>query len=98
MTPLQKILYSLVPMAQMPGCTGLALDGMAKDCIEMLGAEPAFLGYNKFPNTLCVSINETVVHGVPTNKPFEEGDIVSLDLGLKMDGQYDDGALTIVIG
>jgi methionyl aminopeptidase len=97
-SPLQKILHSLIPMAQTPGCTGLDLDGMAKNCIEILGAEPAFLGFNNFPNVLCVSINETVVHGVPTNKPFEDGDIVSLDLGLKMNGEYDDGALTIVVG
>jgi methionyl aminopeptidase len=95
---LQTIISKLAAMTAHPGITGLDLDAFAKAAIEEAGAQPAFLGFNGFPNTLCVSLNETVVHGVPNNKPFEDGDVVKLDLGLVKDGQFDDGATTVIIG
>ncbi len=97
MTPLQTILNLLADEVRV-GQTGLQLDKYAGYHIDKVYAKPAFLGYNKFPNGLCVSLNSTVVHGIPNDKPFEEGDVVSLDLGLAKDGQYDDGALTVIVG
>lgn len=97
MTPLQVILRLLADEVRV-GQTGLHLDKLAGYHIDRAQAEPAFLGFNSFPNTLCVSLNDTVVHGVPNDKPFEEGDVVKLDLGLVKEGQYDDGALTVIVG
>jgi methionyl aminopeptidase len=97
MTPLQVILKLLADEVRI-GQTGLYLDKLAGYHIDRAQAEPAFLGYNKFPNILCVSLNDTVVHGIPNDKPFEDGDIVKLDLGLVKDGIYDDGALTVIVG
>ncbi len=81
-----------------PGMTGWQLDELAEKLILQAGGEPAFLHFHGFPNSLCVSINETVVHGIPTKKPFEEGDIVGLDLGLKYKGLFTDAALTVPVG
>ena len=61
-------------------------------------AEPGFLGYGGFPNTLCTSVNEAVVHGVPNDKPLIDGDIVSVDCGTLMNGFYGDSAYTFEIG
>lgn len=98
-SPLQSILSDLVPLAQTFGTHGLMLDWAALEAIRLHGCEPAFLGYKGFPNTLCVSVNEQVVHGVPNSIPFKDGDVVKLDLGLKLrNGQCDDGALTLIIG
>lgn len=97
MTTLQEILNGLVGQVRV-GQTGLFLDYIAAQMIEHAGAKPAFLNFNNFPHTLCVSLNETVVHGLPNDKPFEDGDVVKLDLGLVQDGQYDDGALTVIVG
>jgi methionyl aminopeptidase len=96
-SPLQAILEELAQRVQ-EGCTGLSLDSLALELIRSKGYEPAFLGYKGFPNTLCVSVNGDVIHGIPDGRPFQRGDVVSLDLGLRMpDGQYDDGALTVGI-
>ena len=81
-----------------PGITGLDIDKIAEEFILDNGAKPAFKGYSGFPNTLCVSINDAVVHGIPTNKPFEDGDIVSVDCGTLMNGYYGDHAYTFAIG
>ncbi len=81
------------------GITTYELDRLAMEYSKELGAKPAFLGYGGFPNALCVSINEEVVHGIPSDKRFlKEGDIVSLDFGLFYDGFYGDSAITVCVG
>src|SRR5574344_299446 len=81
-----------------PGVTPLELDRIAHDFIKDHNAEPAFLSFNGFPNTLCVSVNDVVVHGIPTDKPLEDGDIVSIDCGVLKDGFYGDSAYTFGVG
>ena len=81
-----------------PGVTGLKIDKLAETCIRDMGAIPGFLGLYDFPNTLCISPNDQVVHGIPTNKPFESGDIVSVDCGAILNGFYGDHAYTFEIG
>jgi methionyl aminopeptidase len=82
-----------------PGVTTADLDKLAEDSIRRAGAKPAFKGYRGFPATLCVSVNEEVVHGIPSSKrTVREGDIVSLDLGSVVEGFYGDGAVTVPVG
>lgn len=81
-----------------PGVTTLYLDKIAEDYIRSQGAIPGFLGLYNFPNTLCVSPNAQVVHGVPNNKPLEEGDIISIDCGALKNGFYGDHAYTFEVG
>ena len=81
-----------------PGVTGLQLDAMAETFIRDHGAEPGFLGMYDFPNTLNISPNAQVVHGIPNDQPFEEGDIVSVDCGALKNGFYGDHAYTFEIG
>lgn len=81
-----------------PGITPLYLDKIAEEYIRDQGAEPGFLGMYDFPNTLCMSLNEAVVHGIPTDKPLEEGDIISVDCGSYKNGFYGDHAYTFEVG
>ncbi len=82
-----------------PGVSTLALDRLAEEFIRDHGAIPGFLGYNGFPNTLCVSLNEQVVHGIPSEKTIlKEGDILSVDCGTIMKGFYGDSAYTFAVG
>ena len=81
-----------------PGVTTLALDTMAFDFIKDQDAEPGFLGLYDFPNTLCMSPNAQIVHGIPTDKPLEEGEIISIDCGVLKNGFYGDHAYTFAIG
>jgi methionyl aminopeptidase len=76
----------------------LELDAFAEKSIRARGAVPAFKGYRGFPKTLCVSVNDQVVHGIPSKRRLKEGDIVGLDLGAKWDGYYGDAAITIPVG
>jgi methionyl aminopeptidase len=84
------------------GATTRQLDKLAEDYIRSFDAEPAFKGYEVhgliYPATLCTSINDAVVHGLPDDRPLEEGDIVSLDVGVKKNGYYGDSAITYSIG
>jgi len=88
----------IVAEAIQPGVTPLELDRLAETYIRDQGAEPAFKGLYGFPNTLCMSRNEQVVHGIPDNKPLREGDIISVDCGAKLHGFYGDHAYTFAIG
>ena len=81
-----------------PGVSTLALDKLAEEFIRDHGAEPGFLGYGGFPNSLCTSVNEAVVHGIPNNQPLENGDIVSIDCGVLLDEFYGDSAYTFEAG
>lgn len=82
-----------------PGITAREIDTAAETLIRDHGAEPAFKGYRGFPATLCVSINEQVVHGIPTDKViFQDGDIVSVDCGVQWNGFFGDAAYTFPLG
>jgi methionyl aminopeptidase len=81
-----------------PGTVTSDLDRIAEDFIRSFKAEPAFKGYNGFPYTLCISVNEQVVHGFPGDRILKEGDIVSVDCGVLKDGFYGDSAYTFAIG
>ncbi len=81
-----------------PGITTLEIDKVAEEVIRDNGGVPAFKGYQGFPNTLCVSPNEQVVHGIPNNKPLKNGDILSVDCGVVMNGFYGDSAFTYEVG
>ena len=81
-----------------PGMTTKELDQMAEHAVRAAGATPAFKGYRGFPASLCVSINEEVVHGIPGPRPLKEGEIVSLDLGVYLNEYYGDAAITVPVG
>jgi methionyl aminopeptidase len=86
-----------------PGVTARELDRLAEDFIRSYEAEPAFKGYghdksNLFPGTLCVSVNDEVVHGIPDGRVLQEGQVVSVDVGVKKSGWYGDGARTFAVG
>lgn len=86
-----------------PGVTTLELDRLAEDFIHSLGGVPAFKGYghskqNPFPATLCTSIDSEVVHGIPSKRVLKEGEILSIDVGVKKDGYFSDGAYSFAIG
>ena len=81
-----------------PGITTLYLDRIAETYIRDNGATPAFKGYGGFPNTLCTSVNEEVVHGIPSGYTLKEGDIISIDCGVILNGWYGDGAFTFAVG
>lgn len=87
-----------VAKAIRPGVTTLDLDRIAEACIRDHGATPGFLGYGGFPNSLCTSVNDQVVHGIPNNTPLQEGDIVSVDCGVLKNGFYGDSAYTFPVG
>jgi methionyl aminopeptidase len=81
-----------------PGVTTADLDAVAEQRLVEAGAEPAFKGYHGYPATICASVNEQVVHGIPSKRPLVEGDIVSIDMGAKLDGFYGDSAVTVPVG
>jgi methionyl aminopeptidase len=81
-----------------PGVTTKELDEVAEEYILLKGARPAFKGYRGFPATLCISINEEVVHGIPGQRQLKEGDIVSLDVGVNFVGYFGDAAITLPVG
>jgi len=74
------------------------LDSIAYEEIKLRGAQPAFLGYRGFPSSICVSINEEIVHGIPSSRELEAGDIASIDIGVELDGFFSDAAVTVAVG
>ena len=81
-----------------PGITTLSLDKIAEEFIRDNGGTPAFKGYNGFPNTLCMSPNEQVVHGIPNDRTLGDSEILSVDCGVMMNGYYGDSAFTYEVG
>ena len=104
-TLLNSILNTLAAMVA-PGVTTKLLDEQAEALCRLHNVTPAFKGYKPpnfggesgYPNSLCVSINEEVIHGIPSDRKIEEGDVVKLDMGIEKDGQFDDGAITVLCG
>jgi methionyl aminopeptidase len=81
-----------------PGVTTLELDKAAETFIKNNGALPAFLGYQGFPNCLCISVNDTVVHGIPSGYRIQDGDIISVDCGVEKNGFFGDSCYTFLVG
>jgi|SRR5690554_1440520 len=92
-----KALAEVAKMVK-PGVTPLELDTVAEEFILDHGAIPGFKGYGDFPNTLCTSVNEQVVHGIPSNVPLKNGDIISVDCGVLLNKFYGDVAYTFEVG
>ncbi len=80
------------------GITTKELDEIAEDFIRSKGAIPACKGYEGFPGTMCISVNDEIVHGIPGNRKLEEGDVVSFDSCVLLDGWYSDSAITVIVG
>jgi methionyl aminopeptidase len=81
-----------------PGVTTAELDALAEERIRAAGAVPAFKGYHGYPATICSSINEQVVHGIPSPRALRGGDIVAIDLGVRLEGFFGDAAITVPVG
>ncbi len=81
-----------------PGISTADIDELAERRVREAGAEPAFKGYHGYPATVCASVNEQVVHGIPSSRPLENGDIVSIDMGAKLEGFFGDCAVTVPVG
>jgi methionyl aminopeptidase len=81
-----------------PGVTTRDLDSLAERLVRDAGAEPAFKGYHGYPATVCASVNEQVVHGIPSTRALVEGDIISVDMGAKLEGFFGDCAVTVPVG
>ncbi len=94
---LARVLAELVDMVS-EGITPLDLDAEARRKIREAGGRPAFLGYEGYPAALCTSVNEQVIHGIPDRRKLKKGDIISLDLGIELDGYFSDSAFTAAVG
>lgn len=94
---LARMFKDIRPLIQ-EGITTLELDKWAFDFIQKTGGKPAFKGYMDFPGTLCVSINEEVIHGIPSQRKLKNGDIVSIDCGINLGGYFSDMAYTFPVG
>ncbi|MED1919841.1 type I methionyl aminopeptidase, partial [Bacillus thuringiensis] len=81
-----------------PGITTKELDQIAEKTIQKYGATPSFKGYNGFPGSICASVNEELVHGIPGKRKLKEGDIISIDIGAKYNGYHGDSAWTYPVG
>ena len=81
-----------------PGVTTADLDELAEKRIRQWGGEPAFKGYHGYPSTICASVNDQVIHGIPSARALVAGDILSIDVGVRMDGFYGDAAITVPVG
>lgn len=92
-----EVLAELAGMVA-PGVSSFDLDVAAERLVRAGGAEPAFKGYRGYPCTLCASVNEQVIHGIPSKRPLNDGDIISLDMGVKMNGFFGDSAVTVPVG
>lgn len=94
---LSELFSILVPMVK-PGVRTEELDDVARNFIEEHGGRPWFLGYEGYPASLCISVNEEVIHGIPGKRRLVEGDIVGLDCGIDLRGFFSDAAITVSVG
>ncbi|MGX6446498.1 M24 family metallopeptidase, partial [Patulibacter sp. S7RM1-6] len=94
---LTGVLEALVAAAR-PGVTTLELDALARAAIEAAGGTPSFRGYRGFPGSICASPNDLVVHGIPNRRRLVAGDVLSLDVGVTLDGWVADAARTVIVG
>ncbi len=92
-----RILAELRQMVR-PGVTTEQIDALSEQRVREAGAEPAFKGYHGYPATVCASVNEQVVHGIPSSRLLVEGDVISIDMGARMDGFFGDCAVTVPVG
>jgi methionyl aminopeptidase len=81
-----------------PGISTIELDKISAELIGSYGGVPAFKGYRGFPANICTSVNEAIVHGIPSKRVLKDGDIISLDVGVKFDGYFGDAAFTLAVG
>ena len=91
-------MIAAMKLALEPGMTTKDLDTVAAKELKRQGAKPAFLGYMGFPATICTSVNEEIVHGIPGDRVLKEGDLIKLDVGAIVDGLYGDSAVTLPVG
>ncbi len=94
---LGSVLAKIEHMAA-PGMTGTDVAQFAAKELKALGGKPSFLGYQGFPDVICISVNSAVVHGIPNKEPFAEGDIVGFDFGVTHNGMVTDGAISLCVG
>jgi methionyl aminopeptidase len=92
-----RVLAALRQMVH-PGVTTVEIDVAAEALVRAAGAEPAFKGYHGYPATVCASVNEQVVHGIPSSRRLVEGDVLSIDMGAKLAGYFGDCAVTVPVG
>lgn len=90
--------HGLMRSAVRPGVTTRDLDRQARALIEQHGGQPSFLGYGGFPASICASVNDEVLHGIPGRRVLREGDIISIDVGVFLNGYHADAALTLAVG
>jgi methionyl aminopeptidase len=88
----------IIRNAVAPGVTTKELDKIAADNIKAGGGIPSFLGYHGYPATICTSVNDEVVHGIPNDKPLKDGDVISIDCGAIVDGWHGDSAISVGVG
>ncbi|MFB3920089.1 MAG: type I methionyl aminopeptidase [Terriglobia bacterium] len=93
----RELLYEIRDRIR-PGMTTMELERYAEKRLKELGARPAFKGYRGYPCCLCTSVNDQIIHGIPSERKLREGDILSLDLGVVLDGYYGDSAITVPVG
>ena len=94
---LAEVYEELIPNV-VEGITTLEIDKICHDLIIRKGGKPAFLNYSGFPASICISINDEVIHGIPSKRVIKDGDIVSLDLGINLNGYFSDAAKSLAIG
>ena len=92
-----RVLAELVPLVK-PGVTTKDLDEYAEKRTREMGAAPAFKGYRGYPASLCASVNEEIVHGIPSSRKLKDGDILSLDYGVFFEGYFGDSTVTVPVG